>query len=387
MEQAKMLRQNANVRILMVMCFFASSIGDAFNTVFIRRMLTDSGIVGEIYISIPITAMSAMMVLGVLISGRMVGKMKSFNSYLRCAIALLFVGLLLRGLAFDYYVLVGGFAVSGFGIGLLFIGVRYYAFMFSDKEQRTKALVNTIGGSFVGQCLGTILGGILAGQLDHRYIYLLSAALLLIPFIMATRISIEGKLEVVRYSELLRVLKNRKALIYLLSVVLPMYAFSIFISYTVPLDVNDYGYSSTVTSVLIFINYLLSAYAGLILIPKLTAKLSGSKIILMYLLLTTIMVILYVVFPSMIMLSVVVIVCGVLDSFGLTLAIDSFTATKSEKTYSDNSSLILFYLFSRIGQMIGPTMISATGNLAVLGAFLLIGAIVFLLSNGVKSEK
>lgn len=387
MEQAKYLKQNANVRVLMVMCFFASSIGDAFNTVFIRRMLSDSGLAGDLYISIPITAMTAMMVLGVLISGQIVGRTKTFNSYVRGGIAMLFVGLLLRGLAFDYYVLVAGFAVSGFGIGLLFIGVRYYAFMFSDPEQRTNALVNTIGGSFVGQCLGTILGGILAGQLDHRYIYLLSAVLLLIPFIMATRIRIEGKLEVVKYSELLHVLKNRKALIYLLSVVLPMYAFSVFISYTVPLDVYDFGFSSTVTSVLIFVNYLLAAYAGLILIPKMTSKMSGNMIILLYLLMTAIMVILYIVFPSMIMLSVVVIVCGVLDSFGLTIAINTFTATKSEKQYSDNGSLILFYLFSRIGQMIGPTMISLTGNLAILGAFLLVGAIVFLLSNGVKSEK
>ena len=262
MEQTKFLSQNARVRVLILLCFFASSIGDAFNTVFIRSILFDAGETRETFVSIPITAMTAMTVLGVFCSAWIAGKAKNYISYVRLGIIMLFFGLLLRGLGINYIILTVGFAISGFGAGLLFIGVRYYAFMFSDSSQRMKSLVYVIGGSFVGQCLGTILGGILAGQFEYRYIYLFSAFFLIIPFIMTIRITVEGKVETVKYSELFSILRNKKALLYLIFTVLPVYACSIFLSYSVPMYVADYGFSFTVTSVLILANYLLSAYAG-----------------------------------------------------------------------------------------------------------------------------
>ncbi|MBR0277878.1 MAG: MFS transporter [Clostridia bacterium] len=387
MEQTKFLNQSARVRVLILMCFFASSIGDAFNTVYIRSILFDAGETREFFIGIPITAMTAMMVLGVFCSAWIAGRTKDYISYIRLGIILLFLGLLLRGMGINFIVLTSGFAVSGFGTGLLYISVRYYAFMFHDSSQRMRALVYVTGGSFVGQCLGTILGGILAGQIEYRFIYLFSAAFLAVPFIMTLRVKVQGKVETVKYSELFSILRNKHALLFLVFTVLPVYACSIFLSYSVPMYVEDYGFSFTVTSVLILANYLLSAYAGPYCTEKILSKMSAQRSVIIYMLLTAITVISYTVFSNMVSLSALVIICGILDSFGLTALITAFTKNRGKYKYSDNSTLIMFYLFSRIGQMIGPTMISLSGNLSILGIFLLAGVGVSLITNGRKSAE
>ena len=181
-------------------------------------------------------------------------------------------------------------------------------------------------------------------------------------------------------------MKDKKAVLSLLFTVLPVYACSIFLSYTVPLHVEDYGFSVTITSVLILGNYLLSAYAGPYCTEKLLSKVSADKTAWIYMLLTAIMVVLYAVFPSMSMLIALVLACGVLDSFGLTALIASFTQKRSSDAYSDNAALVAFYLVSRIGQTVGPILISSTGSIAILGILLLVGLGVSIVFGGRKEK-
>ena len=381
-------RQNAAFRLIMLLCFFASSAGDVFNSVFIRRMLmTTDGGSGEFMIGLPLTLCSAMMALGVLISGRLIGRKKSFASYLRVSILTLLAGLILKSISVQYSILVLGFSVSGFGTGLLFISIRYYAFLFPDEKQRTRALTYVNGGAFVGQCLGTILGGILAGQIEYRYIYFLSAVFLILPLLFLKWVQVEETAEANKTSEMQLIIKNPKVLLFLLGILVPIYACSVFLSYTVPLYVEDFGFSSNITSVLLLGNYLLSAYAAPFFTDLVSAHMSAMKSTLIYMLLTASMIILYVMFPSIIMLAAVVIVCGLLDSFGLTVVMNAFINTLENEKYSMHNALIVFILMSRIGQTVGSGLIAATNSILILSIMLVLGMGIYLIVNNGRSQK
>ena len=383
MSDAQFKKQNAAIRIILLMCFFASSAGDAFNSVFIRRLLTlQSGTFKDSQVGLPLTLCSAMMAAGVLISGRLIGGKRSYTGYLWNSMLTLLAGLILKSISVNYVILTLGFAVTGFGIGLLFIGIRYYAFLFSDEKQRMRALAYVNSGAFVGQCLGTILGGILAGQVEYRYIYLLSALILLVPLLFLKWVHVEGSTEISSSTDILRVLKNPRALVFLLGILLPIYACTVFLSYSVPLHVEDFGFSSNVTSVLLLGNYLLSAYAAPFFIELVSSHMSDMKSTLVYMLMTAVMIVLYAMFPSMPMLAAAVIVCGLLDSFGLTVVVNAFIKTKEKAQYSDHNALIVYILVSRIGQTAGSSVIAATNNLMILGVMLLVGMGGFIILNG-----
>lgn len=374
MEQSEFMKQNAFVRLIFVFAFFAASIGDSFNVVYIRQMAmaVPEGNM-DLLVSLPITFLSAMTALGVFVSGGICRRTKHFGSFLSVGVLALMLGLIVRGAAVDYRMLFLGFGISGFGSGCLFIGIRYYAFLFADGRQRMRALVYVNGGAFAGQCMGTILGGILANQLAYTHIYLGSAVLLLVPLVMSLRVRIEGRVEAGSYADIFRVLKNVHALKFLLFLLLPVYTCSVFISYIVPLFVNEYGYSATVASVLMLVNYLLCAYVGPFMTDFVSDRMSSLKATYLYMAASAVLIAMYGWVSVMPLLVLAVVLCGVLDSFGLSVIMDAFTKTKTTQSYSDNDALIIYILVSRVGQMIGPSLILVSGGVMSLGLFLFVG--------------
>ncbi len=387
MEQSEFMKQNAFVRLIFVFAFFAASIGDSFNVIYIRQMaMAVPGMNMDLLVSLPITFLSAMTALGVFVSGGICRRTKRFGSFLSVGVLALMLGLIVRGAATDYRLLFLGFGISGFGSGCLFIGIRYYAFLFADGRQRMRALVYVNGGAFAGQCMGTILGGILANQLAYSHIYLGSAMLLLVPLVLSLRVPIEGRVEAGSYADIFRVLKNVHALKFLLFLLLPVYTCSVFISYIVPLFVNEYGYSATVASVLMLVNYLLCAYVGPFMTDFVSDRMSSLKATYFYMAASAVLIALYGWVAVMPLLVLAVVLCGVLDSFGLSVIMDAFTKTKTTQSYSDNDALIIYILVSRVGQMIGPSLILVSGGVISLGLFLLVGLGVYLALAGIPKK-
>lgn len=61
---------------------------------------------------------------------------------------------------------------------------------------------------------------------------------------------------------ILSVLKSGQAVRFLLCLTIPVYACTIFVSYVTPLGVAGFGFSTTVVSVIMLTNYLISTYAA-----------------------------------------------------------------------------------------------------------------------------
>ncbi|MCR4655390.1 MAG: hypothetical protein K5770_04075 [Lachnospiraceae bacterium] len=376
-------KQNPYVRLFFVFGLLALSIGDAFNVLFVKQMAEGFAPADklELYTSLPITAMSAMMIAGVISANQMLIKMKGITSFFRVTVVVTALGMLLRGIAFHYIIMLLGFMAVGFGYGCFYIGIRYYAYLFDDERERMESLAFISGGSFAGQCMGTVLGGIMAGQMPYRMVYLLSVAILIVPFFIIGKLDIKARVRVGSLRNSLKVLKNPRANIYLLFMVLPLFSCTVFTSYTVPLEADLFGYSSTVISALLLGSYLIAAYAGPYMTRTITANMTAIRATYIYCIGDAFLIAVYSLGKTFPLLVLIVLLLGAMDSFGPSVMTEAYTASKADDSYSDSEALIVYILFTRIGMTVAPSIILIFGTSLALSGAVMIGMALFLISG------
>ncbi len=269
----------------------------------------------------------------------------------------------------------------GFGYGCFYIGIRYYAYLFKDERERMESLAFISGGSFAGQCMGTVLGGIMAGQMPYRMVYLLSVAILVVPFFIIGKLDIKARIRVGSLRNSLKVLKNPRADIYLLFMVLPLFACTVFTSYTVPLEADLFGYSSTVISALLLGSYLIAAYAGPYMTRTITANTTAMKATYIYCIGCAFLIAVYSLGKTFPLLILVVLLLGAMDSFGPSVMTEAYTSAKVDDSYSDSEALIVYILFTRIGMTVAPSIILIFGTSLALSGTVMIGMALFLISG------
>lgn len=372
---------NPYIRLIFLFAFFALSIGDAFNVLFIRDMAKSFAPVEQLdlYTSIPITAMSAMMIVGVFVSDYIARKKENFSLFIKIVVELTIIGMAIRGLAFHYVIMLIGFMAVGFGYGCFYIGIRYYAYLFTDDKERMEAMAFISGGAFAGQCMGTVLGGIMAGQMAYRTVYLLAILLMIPPLVLGQRIKVDAKIGAGRIRDSLKLLRNLKTVTFLVFIVIPLFACTVFMSYTVPIEVDGYGYSSVIISALLLGAYMIAAYAGPFMtgvVTSLTKPMTGTYI---YCIGVALLIAVYVAISSFPVLVVVVLLLGFMDTFGPSLMTGAYTKICEEMGVSGSSSLILYILVTRVGMTLAPTLIIILGTPLALSIGVVVGLILYLL--------
>ncbi len=372
-------RQNPYMRLIFLFAFFALSIGDAFNVLFIKEMAETFAPADklDLFISIPVTAMSAMMILGVICSDMMVRKKGNMVPFLRISVLLTVAGMLLRGLAFHYIILLAGFMAVGFGYGCFYIGIRYYAYLFEDETDRLETMAVVSGGSFAGQCMGTVLGGIMAGQMPYRMVYLLSTVLLLVPLILVGRLDIPVKIKQGSIIDAINVLKKGRSMVFLIFMVLPLFACTVFTSYTVPLEIDRYGYSATVISALLLAAYMIAAYAGPVMTKAVSGAMSALQATFVYCIGVSFLIAVFSLGRTFPLLILVVLLLGFLDSFGPSVMTEAYMSVHS-KGKGGSDALMIYILVTRLGMTVAPTIILVFGSTIALSGFVIIGMALFL---------
>ena len=374
--------RNPYIRLIFLFAFFALSIGDAFNVLFIKQMAETFAPADklDLYISLPITAMSAMMILGVVFSNLIVRRNGDMVFFLRISTILTCAGMLIRGLAFHYLILFAGFMAMGFGYGCFYIGIRYYAYLFEDESDRLDAMAVVSGGSFAGQCMGTVLGGIMAGQMPYRMVYLLSTLLLLVPIVLLRNMSIPVKVRQGSIKDALGILKRGRSVIYLIFMVLPLFACTVFTSYTVPLEIDRYGYSATVISALLLASYMIAAYAGPIMTRAVSGAMSALQATFVSCAGVAFLIAVFSLGRTFPLLILVVLLLGFMDSFGPTVMTEAYMGVHAQGKGSADA-LMIYILMTRLGMTIAPTIILVFGSTIALSGFVIIGMALFLLAG------
>ncbi len=389
MSQNQLNKQNAMMRVIFLLFMFGLSIGDAFNVIYVRRLAEKMVETSQIdfYINLPITGMYAMMIIGVAFAGMLARRSGGFIPFMRILRIITAAEMLVRGLAFSYWVLLAGFLIDGFGYGCIFIAIRYYAFLFDDPSQRLASLVHVNVGAFAGQCMGTILGGILAGQTHYRTVYLMAVGILVIPVLLLFFTKVEQPLKIGPLKNVFAVLKNKKAVVFMLFMVLPVYTCTVFVSYSVPLAVDSYGFSATVVSAMMLGNYIIGAYASPFMTDLVTKRISSDKACILYGAITAVMILLYSLIGGMILMLITVVVLGLADAFGFSVLMDGYNKTKGDHDYTDNDALVAFILMTRVGMAVAPTLITAVHSTVILSVVVVAGIVLFVLFGGIKKEE
>jgi len=374
-------KQNPYMRLIFLFSFFGLSIGDAFNVLFIKEMAESFASPEnlELFISLPVTAMSGMMIAGVFSSHLILQKKGNIVVLMRAAILITAAGMLFRVFAFHYLLLLLGFMAVGFGYGCFYIGIRYYAYLFESEKERAEAIAFMSGGGFAGQCMGTVLGGIMAGQMPYRMVYILSVILLIIPFFLIRKVKIDVTMKLGSLSNSIKVLKNYKALLYLFLMVVPLFACTVFTSYTVPLSVDGFGYSATVVSALLLGSYLIAAYAGPLVTRLMVKTMSSLSATYIYCIGAALLITAFSLGNTFPLLVMVVLALGFMDAFGPNVMTTAYTDIENNNEYSDTDALIIYILFTRIGMTIAPSIILLFGSTLALSGMLIIGMAFFMI--------
>nr|WP_027870904.1 MFS transporter [[Eubacterium] cellulosolvens] len=382
-------RLNPYMRLVFLFSFFALSIGDAFNVLYIRDMAESFAPKDRIalYTGIPVTAMTAMMIAGVGASNYIARKKGDFSSFLQYVLACTLAGMVIRGLAFHYLLMLAGFMAVGFGYGCFYIGIRYYAYLFEQEKVRMETMAFISGGAFAGQCMGTVLGGIMAGQLPYRTVYLFAVVLMIPPVWLCRKYRVNERIGAGRIRESIRILKKPNIVLYLLLLVIPLFACTVFTSYLVPLEVDGYGYSATVISALLLGANMIAAYAGPYVTVFITSVMRPLVGTIVYCLGVALFIAVYVYGKSFPVLVLVVLLLGFLDSFGPSVMTGAYTGLLKGDRPDVSGPLLIYILVTRFGMTIAPTLLLLFGTPLALSGMVFAGIILFLAVQVLAQKK
>ena len=173
-------------------------------------------------------------------------------------------------------------------------------------------------------------------------------------------------------------------MMFLVLMVVPMFACTIFTSYTIPLEVDGFGYSSTVISALLLSSYMISAYAGPFMTKTILSKFRPIRATYIYCIGVALMIFAFTVVHTFPLLVFVMLALGLLDSFGTSVMTEAYTGF-SESSESTVGSLYIYILVTRVGMTVAPTIILIFGSSLALSGFVIIGMALFLLFGTVAN--
>ena len=382
------VRSSPYMRTFVFIVFAALYMGMSFNSVTARAFADAISPASAFLTGIPATAETAAGFAAVLLCAGLLRRL-GMKRMLNITVLVSAAGLILSGLAENLAVFAFGRLAVGAGCGLVTITGRTFALSQRTAEGRTSAMASLSAGSIAGLCFGTIFGGLLNDRIPSRSVYVVSAVLIL------TSLLILGKIELPVASEtgggtqkqgLAAVLKNAPAAKYLLLVVMPVYACSMFISYSLALICSEMGMSTLQVSALILMNSLISGYMSPLL-SRLCMKYLGSKRgVALYAVSAAGAIALMSLAESVPILIAGVIILGAAESYGIVVMTERLAEISSSGGSAAN--MVMFTLAGKLGQAAAPTVISLFGGSNIgLSAFVVAGgAAYFLLSRKKRTD-
>ena len=186
---------------------------------------------------------------------------------------------------------------------------------------------------------------------------------------------------------LFEIFKDKNIMLYLLSIVVPTGIIAVFITYTLPLDIADYGYSTMVVSFILLIKSFVVAYAAPYTTKYINKKFKGFRANMLYLIGVIITLIFYANVKGIWISALTAIILGLLDSFGIGTIFTYFDLVKEPNTYSDEDSSVACNVALSAGRIAGPLIISFSKTIMSLPIITSIGMLIYLITNKLNSIK
>ena len=284
------------------------------------------------------------------------------------------IGYALCALAGSLPVLIVARFIYGFCDGLIINAIRLYASSQEDSQMHTKLLVEYMAAINLGVCCSVVIGGLIADAASYTAVFALGIllgvfCLFLIRFAGFTD---EKSQRSMSFLGAIRDMRIPRVFLFMVFVVVPIYVATLFVSYTFPLFGDEIGFSNSMVSGCLMINFLVVAYLTDPLSAWVLGRVKPRRAILSYMLLQAASIALFVVTASAWTALVALVLTSIWDCFGM-VVMDS-VLDDVEGTATDRNTLLQM-IFGKVGMAVGPIAITsrlkygsanATGVIVVL---------------------
>ena len=268
------------------------------------------------------------------------------------------LGYLMSAFAASLPVLILARFIFGFCDGFIINAMRLYAASQEDPELHTKLLVEYLAAINLGVCCSVVIGGLVADAISYSAVFLVGIALglvclALIGFVGFPNERISGSMSLVCA---IRQLRNPRVLIFMLFVVVPIYMATLFVGYSFPLFGDEIGFSNSLVSGCLMINFLVIAYLTDIISGWIMKKVRPRPAVLGYMILQAASIGLFVLTASAWSAIAALILTSLWDCFGMVIidtVLDDVKDTVTER------NTLLQMIFGKVGMAIAPMAITS----------------------------
>ena len=303
------------------------------------------------------------------------------------------VGYLFCAASVNLPMLIAARFVYGFCDGIIINSIRLYASSQADPELHTKILVEYMAATNLGVSCGVVIGGLIADVASYTLVFLIGAALAFVCLFLVLFAEFPEKQEnseKMSFVIALKELKKPQVSLFMVGAVLPVYIATLFVAFTFPLFGNEAGFSNSMVSGCLMLNFIIIAYLTDPISDWVIKRVRPDIAMAIYMALQTASIGIFVLTGSVWAAILALVLTSMWDCFGMVvmdLALDHVEGTSTEKC------TLLQMLFGKFGMVIGPVAITAwlgkgaAGATGVIVIFMAAGLIIYGLSLIIYSSK
>lgn len=367
-------------RLFVFVSGVAFSLDSGFVSVFSRQLYERMNLPDSMsFLSgMPNTLQSLSIVLGLFGCGFFISRLGTRKTLL-FGIGMGVAGYVLCAVSVNLPIFIAARFVFGFCDGLVINTIRLYASSQEDPDMHNKILVTYFAAINLGICCSVVIGGLVADVSSYAIVFCLGALLGIacLFFIGFSGFSDQKGGSRMSFTGAVRQMRYRRVFIFMLFLVVPIYIAPLFVEYTFPLFGDEIGFSNSLVSGCLMLNFLIIAYLTDPISEWVNKRIRPRKAIVAYVLLQAASIGQFVFFQTAWSAILALILTSLWDCFGM-VVIDSVLDDVKGTTGEQNT--LLQMIFGKAGVVIGPVLVTANLSKGAAGAT---GTIVIILLAGV----
>lgn len=389
------------LRTLIFITYLADSMQDSFITLLSARLFDDSSFIPrEIGITLPLSAQVLMAAIFAFVGGKLVNVIGTKKNLI-IGISAEIIGFTVCAVSGTYWGILVGKTLFGIGMGLVIVTINTIAALGKTEESSASAFAGINAGVLAGVTAGVGIGSVILSISDYRSVYFAAVVLIVLSLLITIRTpdrktvnanSVEEK-KPVKLNAFTFTFK-REIITFAILLLVP---FMIALSYRevfFPLYSESFGLNEVWIGRIYLICGLVIIYIGPVLTKFLIEKLGNKWTVVLASALMCLIMLLFVLCPTLEMSIVGLIILSVAISFGYAAQSTYYSSLKTVGQFGEGRAMGVYSLFENAGQTLGPVIYSVAlammGNvfgLAIIGCAMVVLLMLFVLANSFKAKK
>ena len=294
-------------------------------------------------------------------------KKRSWVQVFKMGLVVMAGGLFLSATVTNIYFFIAARAIDGCGYGLAWMALRGSLENETEKSTRTKLLTSVNSGLFSGVNCGVIIGAMLFDRLGYSLVFIAAGAGTLLLYIIGSLFlsNIPVSLTEAKNTqkEHTKNAFNPQIAAFLILIAIPSSMFIMFLKYYFPLYAKTAEFSQSNTGRVFLLYGLIVVYAAPVLSKIMCSKVGLKKSTYISFIGIAAALMGFAIKPSISMAILVVIIMGLMDSFGLTAQNEYFGEMDGVKKIGYAKAMGGYNTIKKLGQTMGPTLFAILTSL------------------------